>query len=77
MYAMGGPVYVCYGWPCICVLWVALYICAMGGPVYVCYGWPCICVLWAGLYMCAMEYTEPPIAHIYRATNITHFQGHP
>ena len=33
MYAMGGHVYVCYGWPCICMLWVALYMYAMGGPV--------------------------------------------
>jgi hypothetical protein len=54
MCAMGGPVYVCYGWPCICVLWVALYMCAMGGSVYVCYGWSCICVLWVDLYMCDM-----------------------
>ena len=62
MYAMGDPVYVYYGWPCICILWVALYmyakvacICrlwvalymyAMGGPVYACYAWPCICILW-------------------------------
>jgi hypothetical protein len=40
MCAMGGPVYVCYGWPCICVPWVALYMCAMDGPVYVCYRSP-------------------------------------
>ena len=54
MCAIGGPVYVCYEWPCICVLWVALYMCTMGGPVYVCYGWPCICVLWVALCICAM-----------------------
>ena len=33
MCSMGGHVYVCYGWPCICMLWVALYMHAMGGPV--------------------------------------------
>ena len=26
MCAMGGPAYVCYGWPCICMLKVALFI---------------------------------------------------
>ena len=26
MYARGDPVYVYYGWPCICILWVALYM---------------------------------------------------
>ena len=46
MCAVGGIVYVCYGWPCICVIWVVLYMCAIGGPVYVCYWWPCICVLY-------------------------------
>jgi hypothetical protein len=45
MCAMGGPVYVCYGWPCICIIWVDLYMHDMGGPVYVWYGWPCICML--------------------------------
>jgi hypothetical protein len=39
MCAMDDPLYVFYGLPCICVLWVALYMCAMDGPVYVCYGW--------------------------------------
>jgi hypothetical protein len=38
MYAMGGPVYVCYVWPCIWVLLVALYMYAMDYPVYVCSG---------------------------------------
>jgi hypothetical protein len=71
MYAMGGPVYMCSGWPCICVLWVALYIYAMGGPVYVCSGWPCTCVLWVAMYMCAMG-----AEHIYMATHKTHIQGH-
>jgi hypothetical protein len=33
MCAMGGPVYVFYGWPFICVLLVALYVYAKGGPV--------------------------------------------
>ena len=54
MYAMDGPVYVCYVLPCMCVLSVALYMYAMGGPVYVCYGWTCICVIWVSLYMCAI-----------------------
>jgi hypothetical protein len=62
MYDMGGRAYVCYGWPCICMLGVTLYMYTMGGPVYVYYGWPCICMLrwpcicrlWVTLYMYAM-----------------------
>jgi hypothetical protein len=54
MCAMGGPVYVSYGWTCICMIWVTLYMCGMGGPVYVCYRWTCICVLWVALYMYAI-----------------------
>jgi hypothetical protein len=86
MCAIGGPVYVCYGWPCICVIWVALYMCAMGGSVYVCYGWPCICVLWVALYLCAMGgpvyvchslHIQATLAYIYRATHNIHIQGHP
>ena len=38
MCAMGGPVYLCYGWPCISVLCVALYMYDMSDPVDVCYG---------------------------------------
>jgi hypothetical protein len=38
MGALGGPIYVCYVWSCICVILEALYIYAMGGPAYVCYG---------------------------------------
>ena len=33
MYAMGNPVYMCYGWPCICVLCIDIYMCAIGGSV--------------------------------------------
>jgi hypothetical protein len=72
MCAMSGPVYVCYGWPCICMLWVALYKYAMGSPVYVCYVWPCIWVLLVALYMYAMDYA----VYVYRAIYITHIQGH-
>jgi hypothetical protein len=53
MCAMDGPVYVCYEWTWICVLWVALYMCAMCGPVYVFYGWPFICELLVALYVYA------------------------
>ena len=35
MYDMGGRAYVCYGWPCICMLGVTLYMYTMGGPVYI------------------------------------------
>ena len=50
MYAMdlsvyvyyGCPVYVCDGWPCIYIIWVALYMVAMG---------VCICMLWVALHM--------------------------
>ena len=62
MCAMYGPVYVFHWWPCICVLWMSLYICfmvtmymyALGGPVYVYYEISCMCVLWDVLYMYAM-----------------------
>ena len=45
MCAMRGPVYVCYWWPCMCmlrvalynVIWVAMYMFAMDGLVYVWY----------------------------------------
>jgi hypothetical protein len=68
MCALDGPVYVCYEWPYVCVLWVTPFMCDMGGPVYVFYGWPCICMLWVALYMCTMyhTYAGPPIAYIYR-----------
>jgi hypothetical protein len=60
MCALRGPVYVNYGWPCICMLCVDLYIdamgglymYAMGGPVYVCYGWPCMFDMGGPVYVC-------------------------
>ena len=38
----------------MCILLVALYMCAMSGPVcvwYVCYGWPCMCALGCPVYV--------------------------
>jgi hypothetical protein len=67
MYDMGGRAYVCYGWPCICMLGVTMYMYAMGGPVY-------IFIMGGPVYKQASSLT---IVYIYRATHSIHKQGHP
>jgi hypothetical protein len=86
MCALGGPVYVNYGWPYICMLWVDLYIDAMGGlymyamgdPVYIYYGWSSMFDMGGPVYACYRfsKYNMKIVETGKFANHSIHIQGH-